>query len=298
MREHRARPGIFGPLLLIFLGVIFLLNNLDIIQWSVWDVILRFWPVLLIAAGLDLILGQRSAWGSVIALILVLAVIGGGITLLGEPNGTSAEIEQVAISGAGTDKVDLVLDPAIGYLQLSPGKPDQVDLLQGRLASGRGEQIEQRQDETGNRLNIVIRTRSWTIVPFTTISFDRPGWDLELRPATELELDVDLGIGKAEVDLRQQQPAEVRVHTGIGEAQVVLPEHGGLVRVEVGIGQLIIDLPSTAGVRIQVETGIGTTVIPTEFTMRDGSYFSPGYEQAEQQIDLKLNVGIGTVIVR
>jgi hypothetical protein len=298
MSQRRTRPGIFGPLLLIFLGVIFLFNNLNIIQWSVWDVILRFWPVLLIGAGLDLILDQRSAWGSAIALILVLAIIGGGIALLGEPNGTNAEVEQVVISGGGADRVSLLLDPAIGYVQLSSGPRGQTDLLQGKLASARGEQIEQQQAGAGKRLEIAIRTRGWTVMPFLITSFDRPAWDLELRPDTELELDLDLGIGKAEVDLRQLRPIDVQVHTGIGEAQVMLPDHGGQVRVEVGIGQLTIELPSTAGVRIQVDSGIGTTVIPTEFTMRDGSYFSPGYDQAEQKIDLILDIGIGTVIVR
>ena len=34
----------------------------------------RLWPVLLIAGGLELLLGRRSAWGSVLAAILVLAL--------------------------------------------------------------------------------------------------------------------------------------------------------------------------------------------------------------------------------
>lgn len=297
MHERRAQPGIFGPLLLIFLGVIFLLHNLDLIQWSVWDVILRFWPVLLIAAGLDLILGRRSAWGSALALILVLAVMGGGIVLLGEPAGTDAEAERVGIAG-NANQIDLVLDPAFGYLQISPGPQDQTYLLQGRLASGGGEQIEQRTTGSGGRREIVIRTRNWTIFPFLLTSFDRPGWVLELKPNTELELDVDLGIGKADVDLRNLQPVDVRVHAGIGEAYVILPDYGGRVRVEVGIGQLTLELPPSAGVRITADTGIGTTIIPTDFTRRDGSYFSPGYDRADEWIDVVLDLGIGTLIVR
>jgi hypothetical protein len=295
MRRHRS---LFGPLLLIFIGVIFLLNNLGLIQWSIWDVILRFWPVLLIAAGLDLILGQRSAWGSALAMILILAIIGGGIVLIGDPNPSNAAAEEVSIPGDGAKQVSLLLDPAIGYIRLSPGHQSQSDLLQGRLSAGRGEQIEQRQAGSGSRPEIVIRTRSWTMLPFLITSFERPAWDLELKPGTEVDLVVDLGLGKAEVDLRQLLPEEARVDVGLGEAWVALPEHGGEVTVDVGIGQLTIELPATVGVHIRADTGIGTTVIPPDFVRRDGGYYSPGYEQAVEKIELKLNIGIGTLIVR
>ncbi len=113
--------------------------------------ILRFWPVLLIAAGLDLILGQRSAWGSALAMILVLVIVGGGILLVGDPNPSGGAAEQVSIPGEGATQVSLLLDPAIGYIQLSPGSEGQADLLQGRLSAGRGEQIEQSQSGSASR---------------------------------------------------------------------------------------------------------------------------------------------------
>jgi len=42
-----------GPIILIVLGVLFLLNTLDVFRWS-WN-IWRFWPVILIAIGLVLL---------------------------------------------------------------------------------------------------------------------------------------------------------------------------------------------------------------------------------------------------
>jgi len=294
----RRQRSLFGPMLLISIGVIFLLNNLGLIEWSIWDVLLRFWPVLLIAAGLDLILGPRSAWGSALAMLLVLAIIGGGIVLIGDPNPASEAAEQISIEGEGVEQVRLRLDPAIGYIRLGPGHQDQRDLLQGRLSAGRGEQIEQRQTGSDSQPEIVIRTRSWTMLPFLVSSFERAAWDLELKPGTEVDLVVDLGVGKAEVDLRRLLPEEARVDVGLGEAWVALPEHGGVVTVDVGIGQLTVELPANVGVHILADTGIGTTVIPPDFIRRDGGYYSPGYEGAAEKIDLKLDIGIGTLIVR
>jgi hypothetical protein len=55
---HQSGVIPVGPILLIGLGVIFLLNTLG--YWSV-ERMLRFWPVLLIALGVYLLVGRLSA---------------------------------------------------------------------------------------------------------------------------------------------------------------------------------------------------------------------------------------------
>ena len=59
-KRDTRRGGLIGPVILIGLGSVFLLINLGVLSWSVWTVIFRLWPVLLVAAGLDLLLGRRS----------------------------------------------------------------------------------------------------------------------------------------------------------------------------------------------------------------------------------------------
>ena len=75
MSERRRRGSLVGPLILIGLGVVFLLNNLGILSWSVWEVIFRLWPILLVAIGLDLLVGRRSTLGSLLALALTLIIL-------------------------------------------------------------------------------------------------------------------------------------------------------------------------------------------------------------------------------
>lgn len=52
-RVTRHRPSFFFPLLLIVVGIVFLLENLGVLQGSAWDLILRLWPLLLVVMGLD-----------------------------------------------------------------------------------------------------------------------------------------------------------------------------------------------------------------------------------------------------
>ena len=63
------------PLILITAGVIFLLNNFGLLPWSIWAAIWRFWPVILIFTGLELILPD-SSWGKILLAIITLIIIG------------------------------------------------------------------------------------------------------------------------------------------------------------------------------------------------------------------------------
>ncbi len=63
------------PLILITAGVIFLLNNFGLLPWSIWAAIWRFWPVILIFTGLELILPD-SSWGKILLAVFTLIIIG------------------------------------------------------------------------------------------------------------------------------------------------------------------------------------------------------------------------------
>src|SRR3990172_5801485 len=81
MNNNTYRSSLVGPVILIGFGVILLLNNLGLLSWTIWDTLFRLWPVILIAIGLDILIGRRSLWGSLLSAALVLAILGGAIWL-------------------------------------------------------------------------------------------------------------------------------------------------------------------------------------------------------------------------
>src|SRR6266540_4258283 len=58
-RARRGRGGVVGPLLLIFIGGVFLLQNAGILPPSVWGNLWRLWPLVLVLVGLELLIGRR-----------------------------------------------------------------------------------------------------------------------------------------------------------------------------------------------------------------------------------------------
>jgi hypothetical protein len=112
--------GFVGPTILIGIGILLLLSNLGMLQWSVWETIGRLWPILLIAAGLDTLVGRRSAVGSLLSALIVLALIAGGVWLIAAPAGTLAFAPGREFSG---QDVSQSLDGArLAEISIRPGR--------------------------------------------------------------------------------------------------------------------------------------------------------------------------------
>ena len=70
-REHHVPTG---GIFLVFLGIVLLLQSLDVMPWSIWNTLWRFWPVLLIITGLNILLRRFNVWLVSLLLLVLLFV--------------------------------------------------------------------------------------------------------------------------------------------------------------------------------------------------------------------------------
>ena len=82
------RRGLFWPLLLITIGLVFLLVNFGFIPGLTVLAVLNLWPRLLIRAGVDIAIGRR--W-PLAALGIDVAVIALGLALIATHRRSSPE---------------------------------------------------------------------------------------------------------------------------------------------------------------------------------------------------------------
>ena len=80
---------IIKGLTLLLIGIIFLANTLEILEWSVWSNIVKLWPLLLVSLGLSLIFRGKSLsfMGPLIIFLGIIAGMGAsyvGISFEGE----------------------------------------------------------------------------------------------------------------------------------------------------------------------------------------------------------------------
>jgi hypothetical protein len=71
--EFTKKPrGGFGAIFLIAIGTIFLLNNFELLPWTIWVNIWRLWPVILIFIGLRIIAGRNMLTNFIITILVLI----------------------------------------------------------------------------------------------------------------------------------------------------------------------------------------------------------------------------------
>jgi len=300
MDERKRGVSLVGPVILIGLGVVFLLNNLGMLAWSVWEVIFRLWPVLLIAAGLELIIGRRSVWGSLLALVLTLAVLAGALWLFGAGIGTGRVVaaEEIRQALNGATQAEVIIAPAVGTLHVDALR-ESASLVEGVIHLGRGERVTRDFAIEDEKASLALRSEGTTFSPFVGWWGDERGWDLGLTPGVPLQLEISLGAGQSDVDLTGLMVSNLDVSMGVGQTRVILPDEGRFqAKIDCAIGQTIVVIPAGLEARIRVDTGLAASQLPAGYQRRDDIYTSPGYATAENRVDLEVSQAIGNVTIR
>ncbi len=299
-RENRRHGGLVGPVILIGLGIIFLLNNLGYLSWSVWETLFRLWPILLVAAGLDLILGQRSIWGSVLALVLTFGVLGLALWLSGTDFevGRTTRSQSIVQPLGEVDQVELVINPRIGRLSIEAA-PDSDNLVEGTVYLVRQESLTRSFDVEDGRGSFVLRGEAGAFGPFAAGWGRQRSWDLQLSPDVPLQLETDLDIGEQRLDLTGLRVDGLQVDHGIGQTTVILPDEGRFqARIEGAIGQTVIVIPRALAARVRLNTGISGRQLPASYLCENDVCVSPDYETADHRVDLEVSQAIGNIVIR
>jgi hypothetical protein len=302
MERPTRRRGLLGPLVLIGLGVIFLLNNLGILSWSVWATLIRLWPVLLIGFGLDLLFGRRSLLGSVLVVLVVATIVVVAIwgyspapLIAGTAAATSEEITQ-PLNGA--TRADVQIGFGMGNLRVG-ALSQSTQLVEGTLVLNPGEKVTRDFSLNGDTAVYHLKSQTLGGVPFSGWSGDDHEWDLRLNDGIPTKLQINTGVGTNNIDLSQLSITDLDVRGGVGRSLITMPARGSLQgRVEGGVGEVVVMVPSGMAARIRVNAGLGGVDVASKYQKQGDVYVSSGYDAAQNRLDLRVNGGVGRIIVQ
>jgi hypothetical protein len=307
MNSRRNRPGVAGPLILIAIGVLLLLNQMGRLPWDIWMTLWRFWPVIFILIGVDILVGaSRSTLVYVVGLLLALVIIGGSVAYIVWQGGVApvvepaAGTETIAETLQDADSGRITLRPGVARLQVGALK-DSVDFAEGQIEySQYSLQVEKQYSVTGGRATLSLRARGksgqfWS--PRRNNVGER--WDLSFTSRVPLEISIDSGVGSVSLDLSELKVTQLDVNAGVGTTTITFPNAAGLTKASIdgGVGSITVRIPSNVGVRMRVSRGIGSVNLGRRMVHSGNEYTSENYATAEYRLELDINVGIGSVSV-
>jgi hypothetical protein len=302
-RNRRHVGSIVAPVILIGAGIVFLMNNLGVLPWSIWNQVWRLWPLILIAIGLELVIGRRNA---TLSLLIVVLLVAAGVAFLLydgglQPVGNLATTTLNApLGGAKSASVtldlgnsNLTVDSSAGSESLATGT---LEYFQGRSAP------QQDLSNANGQATLTLRQNDGGGFDFASWFGETrtPEWNLHLNPNVPTTFKANLGTGNSRIDLSESQASMVNIDSGTGNGTVFFPANAGHVTgtVNGGVGNLSLIVPDGLEARIDVSSGIGNINMDDRFTKQgDNVYVTKDYSDAKNKLDLTLHVGIGNVEV-
>lgn len=299
--EHR-RPSIIGPLILITAGVLFLLANMGMLPFTFWELAVRFWPIILILIGLEIIFGRRSLLGALVILVLWVGLVAGVIWVAYAQGGgilPSAAATTEELSQPLGDIKSATVDLNVGFSNttLTSLSIDAGDLMKGTFSHGQGTRMVKTYNVAGSDGRLSLREEgSNFILGGVTVS----RWDLALNPSLPVVLRVDGGVGRTNLDLGALKITSLQIETGIGTMNVTTPGSGSVtMRLNGGIGSATVNIPQGVAGRLRVSSGLGSIRVDENRFPKFGDIYQSGdFASAANKIDMEIDGGIGSISIR
>lgn len=307
MDERRHyRGGFVWPVVLIGAGVVFLLSNLGIISSEVWITLLRLWPLLLIAVGLDLLVGRRFPLGSAllaVVLVVVLALAAQGALPLVNVNAASANVDHtdtISQPTQGVDRASVSISFGSGTLNLGSLAAKSDLLIEGTVDLSKGESIHQDYRATaGTGVYKLESNGTWSSGPEFVWEQNGKSWDLNLNQELPLDLKVNAGAGRSTLDLTNLTLRRFDLDGGVGQVTVKLADTGKYdVDINGSVGQVVIMIPQGLAARVQVEGGLGGVTTQGNFKHQGDVYTTGDYASAENRATIKISGGVGQTVLK
>lgn len=295
-------------MILIFLGTIILLENLNVINFY-WGSIWRFWPVIFILIGMNLILSRIQNKNLVAPLVasitfLVLALLAyQGLQpserswiIVNDHNNNQDTLKenkaffvepfqgskrvQLNLFGAAasftlgdstSNLFEADVNQRFGKYTLKKSKSDSLEVLNFKMRDGQQNiQLDDLDDQKSTiRLNSV------------------PVWDINLK----------MGAGEGIFDLTPYKINSLKFEGGAASLQAKLGNRLPLtnVSVEAGAASIKIEVPKDSGCRIKLKDVVISSNNFTDFIKKsDGSYETSNYNTAKNKVNVDFEGAISS----
>lgn len=304
MRTER----IFWGIILIFVGGIFLLENFDVIDFS-WGYIWRFWPILLIITGINILFSRyNSKIGAII--IGIVTIIGlGFMTYKGlerNPYGSEehwfddSSSENLLNESTYTEEYEdrfayAKLDISGGASQFEINSSTEK-LFEANLRETKNNYILKKTDYD-SVVNLGLKSKVAKGFKFEDEGFGKVKMMLNTQPIWDIYLK--MGAGEANFDFKDFKVKNIDLKGGAAEFNLTLGNLMDTVNVnaETGIAAVKIQIPENVGCMIKNSSGLSSKHFEGFTEKGKGNYETPNFNASAKKIYIVLKGGLSDLQV-
>ena len=300
MKIAKIRNGV----ILISLGIVFLLNNLGYVPWSVWFRILFLWPIILIAIGIEIIFRKtRLSFLTILSpLLFMAAILGPTYFQKVELHKAYRALETYKWSedlDTSVVKVTAIVQVRAGNLEISS---DTEKLISAKLDYWKRKPIttyEYSGFDSSATVEIRDKERGWK--GWSWRAWGAKDWDIKLTERIPINLRIYAKATDGELDLSDLKIKNLNLDIKAANFNIKLGDMVDQVkgRIESDACRLYLLIPEDTGLKIENHAKLTSTSFSGLSILKyDNIYQTSNFEQASQKINLSLEGSVTRLVVK
>jgi hypothetical protein len=311
--------NIFWGVLLVAIGGLFILDNLDLINFS-FSALVGLWPLLLVVWGIS-ILPLKAVYKTVAGIaIAVLALTyastsdktfwwedhvidkfdHANVHFRGDSDNSEESEEETFYTFQFDEEMDaniteaqLNMDVAAGKFRIDGTTEDHIIDFEAYSNFG---PYTSNMVTNGNRADIQIGFDDAVIKSGT----NRNRANVKLNPKVEWELQLNVGAADFRGDFRNFKIKSIDLDGGASAIRIKLGELQKTtnIKIDAGAASIKIDIPEGAGCKINTDSFLVDKDFEGFKKVESGEYVSYNYDESDQKIYIDLDAAISQLTVR
>lgn len=296
--------NIFWGVVLIFIGVLFILQNLHIIHFD-WINLWRLWPVILVLWGVSIL--PANSW---IKLILTLLVLGASIFFMVDQTSSwdnysdktewwddwdsddKTAIDQffdVPYEDSASQAI-LNLDAAAGAFRINQ-TTDQLLTFDKRGSWNEYSYLVKKLDD---RTEVLIEPEGDNIT--IRKGKNKSDINISLNDYPVWEINMDVGAAAMDFDLTPYKVSNLDIDGGAASFEIKLGDayEKTNVSIDAGASSIAIKIPETSGCDLQISTVLSGRDITGFEKVEHGHYKTDNFDSATHKIFINVDAAVSS----
>ncbi len=306
-REQRGNNvAITWGIFILSFGIVLLLQATGVIEWRLWGTLWKFWPVLIIALGLAIIIPRRLGW-----LLAAIEIVAIGICVWVSAAQYAPSLghdltiveQRFTYPVIGVERADVKIDFSAGSLVVTGLQKNSqllTEISDGHEAQGKPQEQVVTMDASfaeweGNVDIIVvpINSRFWDDWPVR--------WNLGFNPDVSIDMEIRCDGSRASLILDNLDVDALSLEMNVSSGTLTLPASAGdtVVNLDMNVSNLEIIVPKNVAVKIKIDNNLSAVSIDQQRFTRQGDYYvSPDYETAANGIELNILCDVSRLVIK
>lgn len=295
-KQQQSHGALIWGIILLFLGIVFLLQALDVLPWGVWGTLWRFWPVLIIIIGLNILLSRYNPWVvSAVIFTLLWACMGIAFWQYEPPAVTKSYSEPLA----DLERASIAINFDGGSLSLGSLAYDSSNLVEVASKSKGGDGgIEADFHRQNGEGSLHLSSKGVNRVFWSGPLVD---WEAMFTQNIPLTLHIKSAASSISLDLSKLLSSEVLVELNAGNCKVTTPSSAGTtyIKIDANVSNIEVTIPTGVAAKIQLDTNVTNIDVDRSRFPQSGDYYmSEDFVTSGKQVELKIKCNVGSVQVK